>query len=352
MESSKFDLGQAVDQYITVISNKGSLTSSDATELSAHLFDSTEVLSKQGLSEEEAFLIATRRLGNEDLLAEEYSKVNPSVKTNKVWAYLMVGFNLFYGIPAAFFTLLALFYFLVHDAFQDSGVSVLMITGFHVAFIIAIWRSLRYKRAVSYFVEMQIERRPLRFIASTFLMLIAVAMLSRYVNSALPELSTFNTPVYVFNDRWIEFSYYAASVSLVGVAACLIFSVDKVEAIKPETFLQKPAISFLLVFGVMVELLAAATRAMHIEALVLRSVIFGLVYLAASYLISAYNRRSNVRYLFVAFLSGLLMEVGAGYMLLERRGFEMGYPVIAIVLSVAAGWFLSLRNGRERHFAD
>lgn len=60
----------------------GSLTGDDVEELEAHLMDSARDLRRVGLSEEEAMLVALRRVGGPSMLAVEYRKVNPGL----VWA--------------------------------------------------------------------------------------------------------------------------------------------------------------------------------------------------------------------------------------------------------------------------
>ena len=68
MGSSNFNLEQSINNYISLIQNQGSLTGSDVAELTAHLHDATDALKQRGLSEEEAFTIACKRLGNETVL--------------------------------------------------------------------------------------------------------------------------------------------------------------------------------------------------------------------------------------------------------------------------------------------
>lgn len=68
MGSSNFNLEQLISDYIDRIRIQGSITGSDAEELTNHLYDATEALNKQGLSEEEAFIIACKRLGTEAVL--------------------------------------------------------------------------------------------------------------------------------------------------------------------------------------------------------------------------------------------------------------------------------------------
>lgn len=58
----------------------------DVEELEAHLIDEIEGLRERGLSESEAFIIATRRIGETHSLSREYFKVN----VNRLWKSLAV----------------------------------------------------------------------------------------------------------------------------------------------------------------------------------------------------------------------------------------------------------------------
>ena len=71
MEASKFNLGQSVNNHVSQIKQQGSLTDSDAQELTAHLYDATDDLKKHGLSEEEAFIVARKRIGSKEELTKE-----------------------------------------------------------------------------------------------------------------------------------------------------------------------------------------------------------------------------------------------------------------------------------------
>src|SRR5579859_4720627 len=109
MEPNAFDFQRSANIYIRAIKQKGGLTSSDEEELKAHLYDGTESLRRTGLSEEEAFLITTRRLGRAEELSEEYSKVNPVLVTDRIWAYMLAGFGILTSLRWIWTTAYAMF---------------------------------------------------------------------------------------------------------------------------------------------------------------------------------------------------------------------------------------------------
>lgn len=79
--STSFNLDQAIACWRAELNASGSIGSSDLAELETHLRDSFEELRTRGLSDDEAFHMARRRLGGAEVV-EEFAKVNPDA----VWA--------------------------------------------------------------------------------------------------------------------------------------------------------------------------------------------------------------------------------------------------------------------------
>lgn len=76
-----FDLNQAVAVWRQSLASRTGPATADITELEAHLREEYAVLAKTGLRPDEAFLIASRRLGPARDLAEEFVKAEPG----RVW---------------------------------------------------------------------------------------------------------------------------------------------------------------------------------------------------------------------------------------------------------------------------
>jgi hypothetical protein len=75
-----FDLNAAIQRWRGDLAKSGSFLANDLEELESHLRDSESLLRSQGLTGEEAFLIAVRRTGAGDVLAAEFAAINrPSV---------------------------------------------------------------------------------------------------------------------------------------------------------------------------------------------------------------------------------------------------------------------------------
>ena len=80
-----FDLEQNIKSWCDYFRARGSLTEEDILEIEHHLRDQIADLVESGLSEEEAFIISVKRLGNVSTISEEFSKVN----TESLWKHLL-----------------------------------------------------------------------------------------------------------------------------------------------------------------------------------------------------------------------------------------------------------------------
>ncbi len=71
-----FELENAVTDWRAGLKNAGSCTNADIEELETHLREQIDHLLRCELTEEEAFLIASRRLGDTSTLTHEFQKIN------------------------------------------------------------------------------------------------------------------------------------------------------------------------------------------------------------------------------------------------------------------------------------
>ena len=90
-----FELESALRDWTARFRQTEALRRSDVEELEQHVRDSLAALTTSGLSAEEAFLVATHRVGSVDQLEHEFHKVNG----NQVWSHrllwMLAGYLLF-----------------------------------------------------------------------------------------------------------------------------------------------------------------------------------------------------------------------------------------------------------------
>jgi hypothetical protein len=80
------DVERWIEQWHSRLAGSELLAGSDVNEMENHLREEMEDLRRSGLSEEEAFLVARRRLGDTAALEQEFAKVNRHrLLTNRLW---------------------------------------------------------------------------------------------------------------------------------------------------------------------------------------------------------------------------------------------------------------------------
>jgi hypothetical protein len=97
METTKapFDLNHAIQEWRTSLGESPAFRRENLDELETHLRDSIATLEQRGLAVDEAFLIATRRVGGETVLGNEFGKIN----AHNVWInralWMLIGLQVF-----------------------------------------------------------------------------------------------------------------------------------------------------------------------------------------------------------------------------------------------------------------
>ncbi len=85
-------LNDLIKRWKEGLSKEESLQSDDLAELEQHLRNSAMELRSSGLNEEEAFLIASSRLGNSTVLEREFRKVNGGLVWQRRIFWMLAGY--------------------------------------------------------------------------------------------------------------------------------------------------------------------------------------------------------------------------------------------------------------------
>lgn len=226
MGQTDFNLDQAIANHILLIQQKGSTTDSDLAELKAHLYDAFEELKSNGLNPEEAFMVARHRLGDTEILTNEYSKVNPSVQTNKLWAYMFLGVAFLAGGWTFLRLLGGCFYLLVFKNYNTTPVSSVMVVLFHIALIMLVFYLVKKRHNISRFVERQVDINPIKTVLLAFIPLAMTIFIPRQLNFEM--INALRYPIYKFDNDYAEFSLYLLGMSMGLGALSIIFSLKNV----------------------------------------------------------------------------------------------------------------------------
>lgn len=87
---------EKIESWFLNLKNENAFTESDAYELKDHLHDLMEELTGIGLDEEEAFIIASRRIGNVDEFEAEYRQENMEILQTRRTAIILSGVLLYF----------------------------------------------------------------------------------------------------------------------------------------------------------------------------------------------------------------------------------------------------------------
>ncbi len=90
-KTTTFDLNQALNCWRSAMLSTNALQPEDLAELEGHMRDAVDDLIGRGLTPEESFPIASRRLGSAPTIAQEYAKVKswPTWRFRILW--MLVG---------------------------------------------------------------------------------------------------------------------------------------------------------------------------------------------------------------------------------------------------------------------
>jgi len=100
--NTEFNIQEQIDHWVSKIKSEPSFTESDSEELKSHFLDSIDKLKATGLNDEEAFLVASHRIGTTVDWEEDYSQANNQViqmrRSVLILAGILVYFCLYYFI--------------------------------------------------------------------------------------------------------------------------------------------------------------------------------------------------------------------------------------------------------------
>lgn len=87
-----FDIKNALKEWRHRFEDTEHYSVMDLDELENHVLEHFDTLKHTGLNDQEAFLIATHRLGQPEVLGTEYSKIHPNLKWQKRILWMLTGY--------------------------------------------------------------------------------------------------------------------------------------------------------------------------------------------------------------------------------------------------------------------
>lgn len=186
-----FDLSHAIQQWRERISSSPAVCKQDVNELEDHLRESIASLELGGLTPQEAFWIATRRLGSTERLEAEFGKVNRS----NVWIdrviWMVVGSLSFGFLASLTYSLanIANFSILLLTSRQNLGPLSLILHPLLVCvLLLLILRSANRSRAAITRLGRWSQKRPIAVV----ICVVALLAACQVVNAGIVALMTNN----------------------------------------------------------------------------------------------------------------------------------------------------------------
>jgi hypothetical protein len=184
-QTEKFNLDRQIKLWIEKLKTGQSVTDTDAEELKSHLLDTIDdLVGNSGLDEEEAFIIATRRLGTTSEWENEYRQENTNILQVRRTAVILAGILLYFfffhliesGSKGVFLLLSKT------DIWMALEWTTRLLMAVHFVFILLLISILLYERMVISYIE------NIRIKVKHTIWLLAVTFLLGIINTSMNPL--------------------------------------------------------------------------------------------------------------------------------------------------------------------
>lgn len=205
-----FLLDKKIEEWSRGLKTSPELTEQDSEELKIHLLDSISELKDNGLDDEEAFWVATKRLGSTCDFEKDFGQVNNQIiqmrKSLVIFAGVLV-YNLLYYIILSTSKLLFIFLLLTG---KDGYIAVDWISNyvvfFHFLFVLFAASIYFFENITISFIE-KVNIKPrgtILLFAITFAFGILNTILTPKYNSIISQNRNLQNPLY---DIFLYFNY-------------------------------------------------------------------------------------------------------------------------------------------------
>lgn len=213
---------QLASAWAEQLKTYSSFTDSDAEELESHLIDLTEELSDRGLDAEEAFTIASSRLGNVSVLKSEFEDVNtPIIQMRKAILVMsgIMAYFLLYFLMLSFTRLqVILLYRIKDDPERNIRFILYMVIAFHLFLIIfTLLLHFRGEKLVKKIASLKIKPQ------HTFILLAGILSLAFADQWFLQIINgTFEASCYTYTHLYTLFDYAGYSFPLIMILCFIV----------------------------------------------------------------------------------------------------------------------------------
>lgn len=139
------DVEARIEQWRAGLAGSESLRQSDATELQTHLREEMERLKTTGLRDDEAFLIARRRLGDTAVLKERLATADPRHRVSNRLYWMILGLLSYYVLgPLGRLLSLPTAYLAYHAGLRGAPLAYFNAIADTLVYVLTVYLLMRY----------------------------------------------------------------------------------------------------------------------------------------------------------------------------------------------------------------
>lgn len=358
--SNQFQLEIAIEGYLQNLQTKGNYTPDDILELKSHLLDEVDDLKKIKLDEEEAFIVAKKRLGKEEELNNEYKKVNGSVFYNRdlfvmvlsICTYLL--FSYLYTISQNGLQYFAIYW--AKNVFVWGIVNYVLQFAVVGGFIYLVFNSKKFlSRTGKLF-----SKSPANFSSLFIILVVALYFIDLYFQR---KVGSYLSSDFIRN-RYYQFTINndvsnfvkmtLGSTVLIVFLAAFVTSYKKVKFL--DSIINNAGYIALFCLGFFWDGLAASARMLNgifLNNMLISSIGFGFIWFVGMFIFNSYLKEKVLKRNLVFISFGLVMEFAAGIWI--NPGLRNSLPVspyfIALVIGGGLG-YLAAGVFRKHKFVE
>ncbi len=344
---NKFQLNHAVNKLIAAISAKGTVTNEDEKELSTHLFETVETLTKKGLSEEEAFEVAKLRLGKKEELAIEFQKVNGINMLNKEWVFIFIGVSLAFLIKLI--TYLSTFYSVkfVSEGSLTISMAEMIITSTYLLLILLTILVFKNGDRITFFIKNNLLDKNIATVGvfATILGTISLLIENGSLRSSVYE-GIYSTIVY--SNRFTE-TIIKGTVPSLLVFSFLLSTQSVNKKLGWETLFHSNNYLYVFLLGFAIETISAVLSRMLFVDAWFTPIIFGIVFFIGTWSYLKYNKNNNWVHFALICTIAIFFEVFWGYFnigILSNMGTIKSPFAWAVITAIILAIFASKKMNK------
>jgi hypothetical protein len=156
-DNTGFILEKKIEIWIRMLKSEPSVTEKDTEELKTHLLDLIDQLKEKGLDDEEAFLVASKRMGTLSELGNDFLEANNPIlqirRSVLILGGVLVYFLLFHFIESSSKLMLIVSIYGGLDAFTGSQWVYRYMIGWHLIVILFVVSIYFFENKVINFIE-------------------------------------------------------------------------------------------------------------------------------------------------------------------------------------------------------